>query len=287
MIGTSQDLLRFTNLLGQFGKRTLNGMYPNEFEFYACALELVDGSSGDSLDYFYFPVMPNSYRETFQPIKSINKTLNGIHVVKSNSFSPREISLNGDFGKNFKFVVNNNSLFGAAIGINLKSLTHIFHKDNIFSNTVKTGFGCLKYLENICVKAQEVNKDGVSNLLYFYNTSLGNHYLVEVKQFSPSQTREKSGIWDYSLNLTAIATLDSVIGSDKVKSSLKHLTQASLITKTASTLSSLAISEIHNIYYKNTNKNSTQLSKNLDKREYVKMEQGTGLDKNQYKIFSL
>ena len=40
-----------------------------------------------------------------------------------------------DFGKNFKFVVNNNSLFGAAIGINLKSLTHIFHKDNIFSIT--------------------------------------------------------------------------------------------------------------------------------------------------------
>ena len=76
------------NLLGSVGdignkavRATLHTMYPKEFELYMISMELTD-SSDNILDYLTFPVNPNSIVKSEPYIKTIDKTLNGVTVVR-------------------------------------------------------------------------------------------------------------------------------------------------------------------------------------------------------------
>ncbi|HQF50625.1 MAG TPA: hypothetical protein PK588_07635, partial [Paludibacteraceae bacterium] len=57
---------RVTQMAQDLGRGVLHQIYPNDFEYYMLALELVDGAN-NTIDYFVFPVMPSAI------VKSENK----------------------------------------------------------------------------------------------------------------------------------------------------------------------------------------------------------------------
>ena len=75
----------FRNILRTQGRRSAQILFPNDFEMYFSAFELVD-SSGRTVDYFAFPLNPENIAE-FQPeIVNIKKTNAGITVLSNNTF---------------------------------------------------------------------------------------------------------------------------------------------------------------------------------------------------------
>lgn len=219
-------------LLDEFntrGKEAINALYPDEIEYYACALELVD-SVGTTLDFFSFPIMPQSMQETKPTITNIKKTHTGVVITTHSTFVPFDISINGHFGRMFRKL----SDFGGTVGqskpkvndkftegeSNTKNLNSVEIKA-MFSTEYKTGYGCTKILEAIFNKAKmaDVNSNPVK--LIFYNLSLNSNYMVEPVTLGLSQNRDLNMIWQYNLTLKAVAPVDAVF--DGNKSSIKEL----------------------------------------------------------------
>ena len=63
---------RQRSLLTSIGRAGLNALFPNDFEFYMVALELVDSESR-TIEYFSFPILPSNIREQSTPITNIKK----------------------------------------------------------------------------------------------------------------------------------------------------------------------------------------------------------------------
>jgi hypothetical protein len=195
---------RFRGLLSNIGKAGLNAQFPNDFELYIVALELVNGN-GDTEDYFVFPIMPNSITESISPSINIKKTFAGVAVQKTNTYVPTDITLNGNFGKKLKFLINQDLISFTGLRITPNGLK------NAFSDRIKTGYGCYKLLERICAKSQSLDlvyKKPYS--LYFYNLALGNNYLVEVMNITPNQTLNSNMMWEYSLQLKSLSRIEDL-----------------------------------------------------------------------------
>lgn len=224
----AQDILSSSaGLLAQKGRLALNLMYPNEFEVYMCAFELID-HSGATLKYFIFPVMPSNIEETHSEITNIKKTLAGVVVLSNNTFIPRDISLSGTFGRKFRTL----------IGENIIDLTSSFMVDNkltigsvasgikqMFSDRVKTGYGCYKVLEEMIDESKVIDEKGARRLL-FYNPSIGNNYIVKPISLKASMSQESNMLWNYSLSLKAIAPLEA-LQTEKEKMDQRAMLSAS------------------------------------------------------------
>lgn len=228
----------YQSQVGQLGKSLLHALYPNDFEVYMMALELTD-SDGNMIDYFAFPVMPESIQKTEPKRTNIKKTSSGVTVLSSSSFTPEEIVIKGNFGRSFKITLSKEpSSQGVAFSISngvyslhgskSKSLTTPRVAD--FSLGVKTGYGATKILQAIINKSNGVGADGRPFRLYFYNMALGESYLVAVPPagLQLSMSQEKNMIWTYTLNLTTIAPL-SLSFFDNNKTSLSRVLSTSLI----------------------------------------------------------
>lgn len=212
------------------GKSYLNSLYPDEIEYYACAFELVD-SNGNAVEFFSFPVMPNSMTEQFQTIASIKKTFGGVVVNKNSTFIPFNIQVSGDFGRRFRNVYSGNKI--DSINGNNKQITNnnLNQKKDLQGNTVtsffdtdnKTGYGSTKILESIFKKSLKVDDYGGSYNLYFYNLSFNSKYNVEVINFNFSQNRDRNMIWTYSFSLRAIAPALNTRNYQKVSSSIQNI----------------------------------------------------------------
>jgi hypothetical protein len=204
------------------GKEYLNATYPDEFEYYACALELTD-ETGKVLEFFSFPIMPQSISETKFAPTNIKKTLGGVVITNHTTFNPFDISLNGHFGRKFRKVLyekeekkKGNSETGES-GADLPYEGITYQQANqgvilptppkkIFSSEYKTGYGCIKILENIFSRAHRgVDKNRKPLRLYFYNLSLSSNYLVEPVNLQLSQSRDQNMLWQYNLQLKAVA----------------------------------------------------------------------------------
>ena len=209
--------------LGTIGKGGLNALYPNEFEYYLVALELVDANF-KTIQYFIFPIMPTGLNEVIPQITNIKKTTGGYSVVSSSQFISTNISLSGNFGRNFKvllgktyqdlvqsFVVQN----GLLSTISTQSI--INGVENFFDNNIKTGYGCIKILQSIIDKAKVVDAQGPRYLL-FYNLALGNNYIVKAGDLTFSMSMESNMIWNYSLPLRSIGLIDNYLTSNQKKS---------------------------------------------------------------------
>ncbi|NIG54745.1 hypothetical protein [Chitinophaga sp. Cy-1792] len=196
-------------LLEQSGREGINVMYPTEFEQYICALELVDGD-GSTLKYFIFPVMPSSLEES-QPKPTIFKrSLGGIVAMSSTTFSPVDISLSGTFGRKFRILLGSNftdfvSSFRKPKGANLLEKVKDAARQ-VFDDRVKTGYGCLKVMEELIQDADRVDEKG-PRFLIFYNLAFGNSYYVKPMSFKISMTEENNMLHNYTLALKAIAPL--------------------------------------------------------------------------------
>lgn len=220
----------YNNLVGTLGKGVLAALFPKDFEVYMMALELVDYRDR-TIDYFAFPIMPESITKVEPKRTNIKKSSSGTTVLTSNSFVPEDLIIKGNFGRTFKILLSPKApaVQGVAfstvkgkydlLGTKVRSLG-LATKD--FTIGIKTGYGAHSILRAIINKSNGVDGAGRPFKLYFYNMAIGESYLVAVPPsgFTSSQTREKNMIWDYTLNLTVLAPLDAVRSARKKTSML-------------------------------------------------------------------
>lgn len=186
----------------------LSQLYPVDFEAYMLMLELTD-SRGKTLDYFSFPIMPQqlSVQEDV-PVKVMN-TFGGVNTISSSVFVPKDIQINGNFGRNFKMLIRSKIV----VPLVHKMITERDYgagtqkKELEVFNMLKTGYGCTKVLQSIINRSVEVDKYGECNKLYFYNFAFGESYVVKPINFRYSQDIGMNGIWKYDLNMKAVCPL--------------------------------------------------------------------------------
>lgn len=215
---------------GTDGHAYANSLYPNEIEYYAAALELVDGD-GYTEDFFSFPVMFNTYRENQVSNTSIEKTMAGVVINANPTFVPFDIHMQGNFGRKFKKIntdIPANQPSTSSTNSTSTGTTPVVVP--IFSTEYKTGYGCYKIMERMIRKSQKQDVNYKPYQLFFYNLALNSNYLVEALTLEPSQNVQSSNmIWEYNLHLKAVALASSV--KKNYKSSLKLLTDFSNLTQ--------------------------------------------------------
>ncbi len=225
-------------LLGQAsGSWLLTQQFPNDFEYYMCAFELLRSDLSTS-KYFIFPILPNSISYNDTPITKISKTAGGISVLKSDQFIPKQISLNGTFGRSFKVLLGqtyqdlSKSFKDENGNMGLKSTVRGIAKT--FNDSIKTGYGCCKVLEDILTSSNQKDEVGGAQFLIFYNLAFNQSFFVEYEDLGFSQTLESNMIWNYSLKLKAIANSNDFLkNKTDNKKSIKQLVLDDLIQKKA------------------------------------------------------
>lgn len=207
----NQQLIRYNEMVKILGRSALSYMYPKDFEFYLCAFELMEGRN--VVDYFVFPIQPSSIQKTEPNRTNIKTSLSGVTVLKNDAFIPQEVSIKGNFGRNFKILQMQGVAFSNNVEID-KERGLTFNSQN-FSYGVKTGFGATKILQKIIQKSNETTSTGQMRQLHFYNLALGESYLVTVQPngLTLSQTQDMNMIWQYSLSMSILAPLSEVMTS--------------------------------------------------------------------------
>lgn len=237
-----------TALVEQIGVQTLANIYPYDFEWYMCALELTD-SRDNTIDYLAFPIQPDSIQKTEVTRTNIKKSMAGVTVLSSDAYTPQDITIRGSFGRQFKIMLNvkdgmnRPGQYSTMAGIyslyQLKSRSLSFGSFNL---SVKTGYGFSKILQAIVSKSVGLDEEGKPFKLYFYNMALGESYLVAIPpsgaQFS--QDLSKNMVWSYSITMKTIAPLEAATAEQDAKS-LKN----ALLTTAISAGISMAAQAIH------------------------------------------
>lgn len=213
------------------GRATLHAMAPDDFEYYACVMQLVN-SQGEIVQIFNFPVMPNAMSLNKRPLVNIKKTARGYLDQFSTSFSGDVISISGTFGRKFRLLISNdNNLNEAKKGKGTEQLKDFVK--NTFDAKVKTGYGALKLLEKIIYKSTELDEFNQPHRLFFYNFAFNESFLVEVVNWGKQQSLENNIMWNYSLEMKALAnadTLESAAASNG-KSNIKNLLATAALQK--------------------------------------------------------
>lgn len=209
------------------GRAYANSLYPDEIEFYAAALELVNGD-GYTEEFFSFPVMFKNYRENKITNTSIEKTMGGVVINANPTFVPFDIHMTGNFGRKFKKINTDiPSNQPVTVGNSTANAPVVIP---VFSTEYKTGYGCYKIMERILLKSQKQDVNYKPYLLFFYNLALNSSYLVEALTIEPNQNDQTSNmIWEYNIHLKAVAYASNV--KKNYKSSLKLLTNYNNVTQ--------------------------------------------------------
>ena len=182
-------------------KSILHSLYPKEFEVYMVSLELTD-FSGKTLDLFTFPINPTSIYKSEPYTKSINRGHGGVVVNRSGFFTPQEITLRGNFGKDYKTLIR-----GEVLSFNSLRLNFVTSSSDELSHTIKSGYGSFKVLQEICSKSNELDGNNRPNLLFFHNFVFGESYLVEVLDFSSDMSVQTNMLYGYSLRLKIVSPI--------------------------------------------------------------------------------
>ena len=225
---------QYLDLLKSGARSVLNLQFPREFEAYLMAFELVN-SSGDTTDYFIFPIMPESIEENESPILSVNKTLKGVSILKNNTYNPRNISLSGSFGVCFKFLIGRNKKIQSEVD----GVAFYFGQREA-SKEIKTGYGCIKLLEAMFLTLTQKDQKGGAYRLNLYNLAFGSSYVVEVLNYSFRQSLSQNSIWTYSISLQSVAPLEAVLSKENYKENVEDLVKWSFVNKGVSITTSLA-----------------------------------------------
>lgn len=197
------------NVATTMGRAGLHALAPDQFEYYMCSLELIN-SQGATVAFMNFPVMPNSISETEAKIIDISKTNSGIVSMFNSYFVPKDISVQGTFGRKFRVLAGLKDLPTGD-----KTILSIMNGNLGFSLfgqevKIKTGFGLINLLRRIIAKTTETDDYGMPYFLLFNNYTLNSNYVVEVLQSSFSQSVENNMLWFYSLEMKAVAPADAV-----------------------------------------------------------------------------
>lgn len=212
---------RYREMIRTVGKSTLSAIYPNDFEVYLCAFELVE--KGKTIDYFVFPIQPSQIQKVEPTRTNIKSSMAGVTVLKNSSIIPKEIMLKGNFGRNFKILTTN----GVAFTNSFSKKQGLTLNTPIFSVGIKTGYGATKLLQNILNESNNLSSNGENRQLYFYNMALGESYLVVVNPNGViyNQSQDMNMIWQYSINLSVLAPLSEVADALDKDSKLSRSTK--------------------------------------------------------------
>lgn len=237
---------KYKELIADLGTSLISAIAPHDFEYYMISLELVD-SEDRTIDYFTFPVLPQSIQKTEPKRTNIRQSASGITVLTDTGFTPQHITIKGNFGKSFKLLINAKSTNEACTAYSISGGRYDLIQSqsktlgtNIsalgFDAAVKTGFGALNILRAIISKSNGIDKTGRPFKLIFYNMALGESYLVVVPQngLVVEQNMTNNGIWSYNLTLTIVSPLMNARGNVE-KSNLTNLLSSS-VQKAANTV---------------------------------------------------
>lgn len=221
------DWLQETTYLAS--KTVRNLLFPRDFEVYMCGIELTD-FDGNTIDYFIFPVTPNSINKVENDRISYYRTFGGITILNADSFTPSQLTIQGNFGRNFKLLLSTKQeALENFKALRFSASSGVYRADDVNSQftqksptlipNIKTGFGCIKILQSIINKARG-NDNGKPFRLYFYNSMLSEAYLV-IPTKNPLQLNQdinsSNMMWNYTLNLEIISPLDNLVFDDKEK----------------------------------------------------------------------
>lgn len=213
---TKQRLER-RDLLG--GDVALHIQYPNEFEYYAMAFELIN-SLGKSVEFFGFPFYSENYTTTHSNSNStLQKTIGGNVLYFNQSFEPIQFQLNGSFGRNFKKVITKNNIFS-----NNENENFNITETKMFSTDYKTGYACSKMLEAMLLKSKKVDEYGKPYKLFFYNLGFNQSFIVKYDSLRFPQNVKDNMIFNYELSLTAISPIENFL-TKRRETSVANLTK--------------------------------------------------------------
>lgn len=189
------------------GKAGANMLFPNDLEYYAITVELVD-SKGDTTDYLTFPVNPDSFMYSDKSLASINKTMGGVTTLNTGSFVPKPITISGTFGRSFKILLRPPLQKNENLSLNLSGSDGLSLETNVFNTTLKSGYGTTKILESILSKSKQLDIFNQPYRLFLYAPLIGHNFLVEYNDFNLKQDFSSSNMmWKYNIQMTAIAPL--------------------------------------------------------------------------------
>lgn len=214
------------NITNQIGQEGLNALYPNEFEYYSITLEL-QNSNSDIKDILIFPIMPSQISEQSSGMVNVKKSFGAVNSYINHTFFPKMLNIQGTFGRRSRLLIGRDTLKNSnsqlsSLGDN-KDGTGKVKFDAAFtelSSEIKTGYGTLKLMEAIFSKSHSLDEFGKPHYLFFYNPSLNNNYLIEVVDYSFSQSLENNRMWNYALTIKTLANAESIVVRSKDRFSL-------------------------------------------------------------------
>lgn len=198
--------------LADSGRVVMHTLKPDEFEYYACTFELLD-SNFVTEEIFHFPIMPTSMSINAQYPVNIKKTGRGYLVQTSDSFVGKNISLNGSFGRRFKILLHTTKKNGENASTDLK---------------IRTGYGATKMLEKIMDKTRLPDASGNPRFLAVHNYAYNMNVIAEVISFQLSQSMENNMMWNFSIEMKAVADYNNFSQSNKSKGELSSLLKVNL-----------------------------------------------------------
>lgn len=211
---------KLLSLVGEIGMKAVASLYPNDFDYYMCALELTTSDKG-TIDYLAFPVNPDSISKVMPNRNNVKRSLGAVTVLSNPVFTPQEITISGSFGRGFKIITAKETdplVSDMSVNSGKYSLYSINQKKSplafslgVFNVSVKTGYGLIKILEAMVDKSVGLDKKGKPCKLYFYNMALGESYLVTVAPggLQLSQDLGKNMIWNYTLTMQIVSPLEA------------------------------------------------------------------------------
>ncbi len=230
----------------QFGGAALNSLYPNDIEYYMLALELTTAQDA-TIDYFVFPVMPeNIVRPMFKRINT-KQSINSITTITSDSFTPFDLQIKGNFGRSFRIMLNSEPIIFTALRYSVSN--GVYSKESMFSDTkepktsynvsVKNGYGASKILNAIIDKSDGRDEQGAFKL-YLYNPAFGESYLVMPTNnpLTWQQGVGKNMIWEYTLNLKVVSLLSGLKDNSDIQKKATYINSFHQVEKRMNGLAS-------------------------------------------------
>jgi hypothetical protein len=235
---------RFSKLLSEAGRAVVHQRFPDEFEYYMIALELVNPATGKTEDLLIFPLMPDEIRIRQPEITEIRKTAAGIAVLNNPTYVPREISINGTFGRKFRILLSD---FDIGVSYSYSSNPQVGEKGGKkisgitaeFDGMIKTGYGTTKRLYSLLDKVNQLTPEGVPYQLFLYNSAFNDNNLVELLDKSVSQDMGNNMYWKYSLAFKTTAPATQIRTAPN-EGTLQKLLEIDLLQKAAGTALTIA-----------------------------------------------
>jgi hypothetical protein len=224
-------------LLASLARPVAGALFPEEFEVYMMTLELVD-FNGDVADFFTFPIMPSEVTKTESEMTSVKTTAGGIVSLTTDALVPHEITINGDFGRNFKVLIGRELINFKAFGESYKALKGGKFRQfkNPFSARIKTGYGCTKLLQHLVNKSVKLDGNNKPYKMFLHNPALGESYLVEKQSLTLRQdTNTQNMMWRYTLNFKILGDAN-LFADEGGASSLKKILGLGLVQAGANSL---------------------------------------------------